>query len=57
MNLATSGFIDPAAGISGIADLNGTIKSNGHQANVNGTLNGKKLQVVKKGGPAGVRSK
>lgn len=53
MNLATSGFIDPAAGIAGIADLNGNIKSNGHDANVNGTLTAKNLQVVKKGGPAG----
>ncbi len=52
-NLATSGFMDPAAGISGIADLEGTVKSNGHDANVNGTLTAKNLQVVKKGGPAG----
>ncbi|HEV2398909.1 MAG TPA: AsmA family protein [Candidatus Sulfotelmatobacter sp.] len=53
MNLATSGFIDPAAGIAGIADLNGTVNSNGHEAKVDGTLQAKNLQVVKKGGPAG----
>ncbi|HTS08674.1 MAG TPA: AsmA family protein [Candidatus Eisenbacteria bacterium] len=53
MNLAASGFIDPAAGISGMADLDATLKSNGHQANVNGTLKATKLQVVKKGSPAG----
>ena len=53
MNLATSGFIDPAAGIAGIADLDGTLKSNGQQAKVAGTLKAKNLQVVKKGGPAG----
>ena len=53
MNLATSGFIDPAAGISGIANLDGNVKSNGQQATVDGTLTANKLQVVKKGGPAG----
>ena len=53
MNLAASGFIDPAAGIQGIADLNGTIVSNGNEAKANGTLTCTKLQVVKKGSPAG----
>lgn len=53
MNLATSGFIDPAAGIQGIADLNGTIFSNGNEAKASGTLTCSKLQVVKKGAPAG----
>ncbi len=53
MNLATSGFIDPAAGIAGIADLDGTITSNGHEAKVDGTLKATNLQVVKKGSPAG----
>jgi AsmA protein len=53
MNLAASGFIDPAAGIQGIADLNGTVVSNGNEAKANGTLTCSKLQVVKKGGPAG----
>src|SRR5215831_6167441 len=53
MNLATSGFIDPAAGIAGIANLDGTLKSNGQQAKVAGTLKATSLQVVKKGSPAG----
>ena len=53
MNLATSGFIDPAAGIAGLADLDGTLKSNGREARVQGTLKATNLQVVKKGGPAG----
>ncbi|HEX3818788.1 MAG TPA: AsmA family protein [Candidatus Sulfotelmatobacter sp.] len=53
MNLAASGFIDPAAGIAGIADLDGTVTSDGHQAKVNGTLDVSKLQVVQKGSPAG----
>lgn len=53
MNLATSGFIDPAAGIQGIADLNGTLSSNGNEAKASGTLTCTKLQVVKNGKPAG----
>jgi AsmA protein len=53
MNLAASGFIDPASGIAGIADFNGTVSSDGHQAKTTGTLNAEKLQVVKKGSPAG----
>lgn len=53
MNLATSGFIDPAAGIQGVADLNGTVVSNGNEAKASGMLTCSKLQVVKKGAPAG----
>lgn len=53
MNLATSGFIDPAAGIGGIADLDGTLTSDGHDAKVNGSLNVSGLKVVQKGAPAG----
>ena len=53
MNLATSGFIDSAAGIAGTANLDGTVKSTGRQAKVNGTLKATNLQVVKKGAPAG----
>ena len=53
MNLAESGFIDPAAGISGIADFDGIVTSDGHEAKTNGTLKTTNLQVVKKGSPAG----
>lgn len=53
MNLAESGFIDPAAGISGVADFDGTVVSDGHEAKTSGTLKTAKLQVVKKGSPAG----
>ena len=52
MNLAQSGFIDPASGISGNADLNGTLDSNGQQAKINGTLKVANLKVVPKGSPA-----
>ncbi len=53
LNLASSGIVDPAAGISGVADYDGTITSDGHQAKTQGKLTATNLQVVKKGSPAG----
>ncbi len=53
MNLAASGFLDPASGIAGIADYDGTVASDGHEAKTSGTLKVDKLQVVQKGSPAG----
>jgi len=53
LNLAESGFIDPASGISGVADLNETLTSDGHEAKTNGKLKATDLQVVQKGSPAG----
>ena len=54
MDLASSGFIDPASGISGIADFDGNVASDGREAKTTGTLKVVKLQVVQKNGsPAG----
>ena len=53
MNLAASGFIDPAAGIAGVANFDGTVASDGHEAKTSGTLKADKLQLVKKGAPSG----
>ena len=53
LNLKESAFLDPAAGISGIADYDATLSSDGHQAKMNGTLKATNLQVVQKGSPAG----
>lgn len=53
MDMAASGFIDPAAGISGIADFDGSISSDGHDAKTTGTLKAASLKVVQKGSPAG----
>jgi len=53
MNLAASGFIDPASGISGIANFDGTVASDGREAKTSGTLTATNLQVVQKGSPAG----
>ncbi len=53
MNLAQSGFIDPASGIAGMADFDGTVTSDGHEAKTNGTLKVANLKVAEKGSPAG----
>jgi AsmA protein len=53
LNLAESGFIDPASGISGVADLNEKLTSDGHEARTNGKLTATGLKVVQKGSPAG----
>jgi AsmA protein len=53
MNLAASGFIDPASGIAGVADFDGTVASDGRDAKTSGKLKAEKLQVVQKGSPAG----
>lgn len=54
MDVAQSGFVGPAMGIAGIANLNATVTSDGHQAKANGTVNVTKLQVAKNGAPAGI---
>ena len=53
LNLKESAFLDPAAGISGIADYDATVSSDGHEAKMSGTLKATNLQVVQKGSPAG----
>ncbi len=53
LSLAEAAFLDPAAGISGTADYDATVTSDGHEAKTNGTLKVANLQVVKKGSPAG----
>jgi AsmA protein len=54
MDLASSGFIDPASGIAGMADFEGNVASDGREAKTTGTLKVVKLQVVQKNGsPAG----
>lgn len=52
LNLGTSGFIPPDSGIAGVADFNGTVSSNGHQAQSSGTATVSKLKASPKGSPA-----
>jgi len=51
MNLAATGFIDPASGIGGLANFDGTLTSNGSQAKAVGTFTGTKLTLAPKATP------
>jgi len=52
MDIAASGFIDPASGIGGLANFDGTLNSNGSQAKAVGTFTGTKLKFSPKGSPS-----
>ena len=52
MDLASTGFIDPASGIAGVLDYTGTAKSDGHTAHSEGKATVAKLRVVPAGSPA-----
>jgi AsmA protein len=52
MDLASTGFIDPASGIAGVLDYTGTVKSDGHTAHAEGKATVAKLRVVPAGSPA-----
>jgi len=52
LNLATSGFIDAASGIGGLANFDGTLNSDGSQAKSAGQLTCDKLKLSPKGSPA-----
>jgi AsmA protein len=52
MNISAYGFIDPASGIAGIANFDGTLTSDGTHAKAVGTFTGTKLILAPKGSPA-----
>ncbi len=52
MDLASTGFLDPASGIAGLLDYKGTVKSNGRTAHSEGQATVDKLRLVPAGGPA-----
>ncbi len=52
LDLAASGFIDPSSGISGVANFDGTVNSDGKQANSSGHATADKLKLSPKGSPA-----
>src|SRR5579864_75442 len=52
LDLKSTGFIDPSAGISGIVDFSGTLNSNGTTATSKGKLTANHLQLVPAGSPA-----
>jgi len=53
LDLAQSALVDPTLGITGSADYDGTLGSDGHVAKTNGTLTATSLKLVPKGSPAG----
>ena len=52
MNIGALGFIDPASGIAGLANFDGTLNSNGNRATAVGLFTGKQLRFSPKGTPA-----
>jgi AsmA protein len=54
LDLATTGFIDPASGIAGIMDFNGSLNSDGKQMNSKGTVKANKLKASAAGQPSSV---
>jgi AsmA protein len=52
MDIAGSGFLDPASWIGGSADFDGSLNSNGSQAKATGAITCEKLKLSPKGSPA-----
>lgn len=52
MDLASTGFLDPASGLAGVLDFDGTLKSDGSSAHTQGKLKAEKLRLVRGGSPA-----
>ena len=52
LDLAASGFVDPASGLAGKVDFDGTARSNGRVVHSEGTVKADKLRLVKNGSPA-----
>ena len=53
LDLSQSAIVDPELGITGTADFDGTLTSDGHIAKASGTLKATSLKLVPKGSPAG----
>lgn len=54
LNLATTGFVDPSAGLGGLLDLNASLQSQNGQAQINGTGKLSKALLVQGGSPANI---
>jgi AsmA protein len=53
LDLNSTGFIEPASGISGVLDFAGTVTSDGQRATSKGKITAAKLKLVPAGAPAG----
>jgi AsmA protein len=51
LDLKSTGFIDPSAGVSGVVDFVGTLNSDGRTATANGKVTATHLQLVPEGSP------
>ncbi len=54
MDLAKTGFIDPASGIAGIVDFNGDLSSDGKTMSSKGSVKTNKIKVTPSGAPSSV---
>jgi AsmA protein len=54
VDLAKTGFIDPASGIAGIVDFNGDLNSDGKVMSSKGSVKTNKLKVMPSGAPSSV---
>lgn len=54
LNLASTGFVDPSAGLGGLLDVNANLVSQGGEATTKGTVKLSKALLVAGGSPAGV---
>lgn len=54
LNLASTGFLDSSAGLGGIVDLDGTLNSQGGEAETKGNVKLSRALLVAGGSPAGV---
>ncbi len=52
LDLASSGFLDPGAGIAGVVDFKGNVKSDGNRARTKGMVTASRLCLVKGCHPA-----
>ncbi len=53
LDLSQSAMVDPGAGISGLADFDGSVASDGRIAKTSGTLKASNLKLTPKGAPSG----
>lgn len=52
LNIAASGLVEPSSGYAGVADFDGKITSDGHNAKSSGTANVNNLKLSPKGSPS-----
>lgn len=53
LDLSQSALVDPSSGISGLADFDGAVKSDGRDAKASGTVKATNLKLMPNGAPSG----